>query len=359
MSPPGVPGRNRAIDVLRGWAIVLMISSHLGIRSRVSALINLPLWLDPAGPFVLLSGLVLGMGVRGNKPLSRLWKRTRQIWVIHMGGMIAVLFVHELTGRLNAPSLAAAGGISAALWKIPTLRLQALDFMNILPLFVVFFAAAPLLITAMRRGASGLCFTGSFGLWLATERWPGWMRFTDPACGPETFVLPAWQFPFVIGLMLGFHAEALAQVYRKNSAWIVPTLGVVASSVFVLAQLQRTATARFGMHLPESLDWVFGKNAWGPGRAAYTLSLLGLGYLGIDAIVRSGRTDGVRALTLLEGMGRKSLYCFLVHLPLALLGSALNLQFYPPLVQDLAVVFTLVVVYHMARYEVFGHIIPN
>jgi hypothetical protein len=58
-------------------------------------------------------------------------------------------------------------------------------------------------------------------------------------------------------------------------------------------------------------------------------------------------------------LGRKSLYCFLVHLPIALLASALNLQSCSVFVQDLAVVTALVVVYHMARYEVFGRIIPN
>jgi hypothetical protein len=333
-----------------------MISSHLGTGSRLSALINPPLWLDPAGPFVLLSGLVLGMAARADKPLSSVWKRARQIWLIHMAGMVLVLSIHEATGRLKAPSLGAAGGVGAALWKIPTLRLQALDFMNILPLFVVFFSLAPLLILAMRRGTTLLCLAGSFGLWLVTLHAPGWWRFTDPACGPEAFILPAWQLPFVIGLALGFHTGSLTKFYRINRAWLVPTMVVVAASVFVLAQLQRKVAVRFGAHLPESLEWVFGKEAWGPGRALYTLSLLGLGYLCIDWAVRRGRVDAVRPL---EVLGRKSLYCFLVHLPIALLASALNLQGYAAIVQDLAVLSALAVVYHMARYEVLGRIIPN
>jgi hypothetical protein len=356
MTASRATGRNRAIDVLRGWAIVLMISSHIGTRSRLSVLINLPLWLDPAGPFVLLSGLVLGMAARGNKPLSSVWRRARQIWFIHVAAMVVVLFVHETTGRLNAPSIADAGGLGAALWKIPTLRLQALDFMNILPLFVVFFAVAPFLILAMRRGAAALCLAGSLGLWLLTQHAPGWWRFTDPACGPEAFILPGWQLPFVLGLVLGFHADLLAGLYRKNSAWLTAMMAMVAGTVFVLAQLQRTVAARFGAHVPDSLEWVFGKEAWGPGRAIYTLSLLGLGYLGVDWVVRRGRAGGVRPL---EILGRKSLYSFLVHLPIALLASALNLQVHAAIVQDLAVLSALAVVYLMARYEVFGRIIPN
>ena len=327
-----------------------------GGRSRISALINLPLWLDPAGPFVLLSGLVLGMGARGDKPLRRVWKRARELWLIHIGWMVVVLFVHETTGRLRAPSLAAAGGVLGALWKVPTLRLQALDYMNILPLFVVFFAAAPLVIIAMRRGGTLACLVVSLTLWLVTQRDPGWLRFTDVASGEEAFVLPAWQFPFLLGLACGFHGRAIAAHFSRHRGWLVPMMATLSGGVFVLAQLQRKVALRLGCHLPKALDWVFAKETWGPGRAAYTVSLLGLGYLGIDWLLGPGRGEGARPL---EVLGRRSLYSFLVHLPLALLFSGLGLYFAPIFVQDLAAVLSLVAVYHMARNDVLGRYIPN
>src|SRR5690349_16920588 len=141
--------RDRAIDVLRGWAIVLMITSHVGALSHVGVLFNLPLLIDAAGPFVLLSGFVLGMGARAGKPVKGVLRRAGQLYVIHVGLMAGVLVIHEATHRMRIPSIAAAGGLSAVLWKVPALRLQALDFLNILPMFVVFFLASPLVVGAL------------------------------------------------------------------------------------------------------------------------------------------------------------------------------------------------------------------
>ncbi|HMJ14428.1 MAG TPA: hypothetical protein VK524_23590, partial [Polyangiaceae bacterium] len=51
--------RDRPVDVLRGLAIVLMITSHVGARSRVNTLLHLPLWIFALGLFVGLSGFVV------------------------------------------------------------------------------------------------------------------------------------------------------------------------------------------------------------------------------------------------------------------------------------------------------------
>ena len=42
-------------------------------------------------------------------------------------------------------------------------------------------------------------------MWAYTQHNPGWFRFTDPVVGDEAFVLSAWEFAFVIGLVSGFH----------------------------------------------------------------------------------------------------------------------------------------------------------
>src|SRR5690242_3706292 len=130
--------RDRAIDVLRGCAIVLMITSHIGALSHVGVVFNLPFLIDAAGPFVLLSGFVLGMGARSGKAVKGVLRRAAQLYVIHVVLMAVALAVHEVTHRMRVPSVDAAGGLTAVLWKVPALRLQALDFLNILPLFVVF-----------------------------------------------------------------------------------------------------------------------------------------------------------------------------------------------------------------------------
>jgi hypothetical protein len=61
----------------------------------------------------------------------------------------------------------------------------------------------------------------------------------------------------------------------------------------------------------------------------------------------------------LETLGRRSLYAFLVHLPLALAASAADLNARPGWVQDVCAVAALCVVYACARYHLLGRYIPS
>lgn len=347
--------RNPSIDVLRGAANVLMFANHVGAASHVTTLLNLVGWLDPAGAFVLLAGFVLGMGMRGDRPLLGPLTRVRKMWIIHVACTAAVIALHELTGRLASPSVEALGGPLAAAWKLLALRAQPTDYMNILPMFIVFFAFAPLLVLALRRGLTWLVLSASLGLWGVTQHDPGWLRFTDPACGPESFVLPAWQLTFVIGLTAGFHKQRWAALYARapRTLWLV--LIAIVAPMMAWALLQKPALARFGLVLPPELAWLASKDQWGPLRAVYTCAFLCLAYLLLARLFDAGKTRGFGWLAL---MGRKSLYCFLVHLPMALLAAALLLPRQPLWQQDLAMLATVGAVYLMARYDVLGRYIP-
>jgi hypothetical protein len=347
--------RNPSIDVLRGSANVLMFANHVGASSHVTTLLNLVGWIDPASAFVLLAGLVLGLGMRGNKPLSGPLSRARKLWALHVGCAAVVVALHELTGRLDSPSIAELGGPLAAAWKLLALRAQPSDYMNILPMFIAFFAAAPVLVLALRRGFTWLLLAASLALWGVTQRDPSWLRFTDPACGPESFVLPAWQLTFVLGLAAGFHAERMGAVYRRapRATWGVLTATVLPMALWALCQ--KPALSRFGVRLPPELDWLTAKSSWGPLRAVYTCAFLGLGYLVLVRLTSAGKTRGIGWLVLL---GRKSLYCFLVHLPFALLASGLLLPAQPLWLQDVAALLTIAIVYVMAKHDVLARYLP-
>src|SRR5690349_13574515 len=53
--------RDLALDLLRGWAIVMMIIGHIGPLSRLTMLTHFPVWLSASDPFFFISGTVIGM----------------------------------------------------------------------------------------------------------------------------------------------------------------------------------------------------------------------------------------------------------------------------------------------------------
>lgn len=355
-APP--PDRDRSLDVLRGWAIVLMLVSHVGARSWLTTLLHLPLWISAATPFVVLAGVVLGLRQIEHPAPHRVWRRAASLWGVHVILMILVVAVHEATGRLHAPSVASMGGPVHAAWKISVLRVQSIDYMNILPLFVVFLALAPLVVAAIRKGRAWLALAPSCVLWGAAQIAPERLRFTDPISGADVFVLAAWQLPFVLGVCAGARWTALSQtIWPLHRRWVLPLLITVMSALFTLAQLQRNVAARLGQRLPPWTDWLVAKATWGPLRGLYLLGLMILGYLLLERLRQRGRP--FEWLGPVEWMGQRSLYCFLVHLPIALLASALGLMSAPRWSHEVAAVAVVVTVYVMSRFNILGRFVPG
>src|SRR5262245_65813392 len=75
---PTAAGRDRDFDVLRGWAIVLMIFSHAGAKTALGAIVHLPYWISAADPFFWLSGAKLGMRAAAGTALAGVAARARQ-----------------------------------------------------------------------------------------------------------------------------------------------------------------------------------------------------------------------------------------------------------------------------------------
>ncbi|HKU39381.1 MAG TPA: OpgC domain-containing protein [Polyangiales bacterium] len=354
---PSAARRDRDFDVLRGWAIVLMIFSHAGAKTALGALAHLPYWISAADPFFWLSGAMLGMRAAAGIELRSVWARARQFWLIHCVLQLAMLLAHEATGLFRCPSLAALGGSWAVAWKLPLLRVQALDLMNILPLFAVCFAIAPLALTALRVRLGGSLFLlASAGLWLASQRDGSALRFSDPACGDEPFELLAWQFTFFCGLFLGYHQRAIRAALRRCARQAFVALSLLVAGSFVLAQLQRSGFGDHALRIPGA--WVEKAN-WGPLRAVYVVGILCWVYSLLGWCRQHWPEPTARLLAPLELLGQSSLYCFLVHLVPALLASALLVDTWPLLPRELAPLAGIAFVYAAARTQLLARYLPH
>lgn len=347
--------RNETLDVLRGGFIVLMMGSHLGAHASVNGLLHLERWATAASGFVMLSGLVLGMvsrrrlergGPRGaHVPLL---ERSAKLWAVHVGLMLGLFLVHQLTGLFEVPGVAEVGGWAPALAQMATLRLQSNELMNILPLYVVLLALAPLAVEACRRGHAWLVLVPSVALYAAAQGRPELLRFTTAASGPVVFCLAAWQFLFFLGFVLGWHREALtSRVWVPQRRWLVPVGVGVYGALFLLAQLHRPRFAAWHLLTAAQEDFWFGRETHAPGLLLFFLARLLVLSLLVEAWRRSPWGAWLRQALVL--LGQNSLLCFVAHIPLALTVKALQGETWPGAAQNLAILAGLGAIYALVR----------
>lgn len=379
LAPERSPQRDRALDVARGVAITVMIIGHVGPSSWIITLAHLPVWFTIDAPFVLLSGAVLGMRARHRLSSNQrdveyrsLRSRAWELLGIHYVSVLAVGLLAAVGVTLTLPTLAQLGGPLKAAWFVATLQFQPVDYLNILPLYVIFLLAAPAVLEAARRGWAGPVLLVSGLLWAVAQAHPTLVPLPNPRFGVVAFSLAAWQWLFVLGLLFGyFRTSVFEPFWRRRRSWLLPATAGLVLVLFLAAQTQRSRLAGLGLKLPASWEWLVSKQTWGPLRAVYTLGILVLGVIAIGALQRrwssSGarRPDGAlqrvgaRGLLAAELLGRQSLRCFILHLPLALAATAVALHRGPWWVLEGAVVLSVVLVYQLARSDVVARFVPN
>lgn len=345
------------LDTLRGIAICAMIATHLSPMSRLTALGHLPRFASAADWFVLLSGTVVGMrgerrflsgqGLRSHLALLR---RAGLLYLIHCLLTGLVLDIHHLTGRLDAPDVSVLGGALRSAWLVATLRVQPDAFMNILPLYVCFLLVAPLVLEAIRGGGAVAVALASAALWGVAQRWPSAIPLPAPGPDGPAFSLAAWQFTFVVGMLLGYYRHQVAAALRRpGRSRLVVGAGVL---LFVAAQLDRPHMLPFRVAILDGCRSLVRKETWAPLEAleAVLLTLVAYGaiarWYATRAAARGLLARAIdRCLAAVQSMGRKSLRCFLVHLPFALVTMAVRGVSWPRWGQDVAAAAVIVIAY--------------
>jgi hypothetical protein len=211
--------RDLRLDTLRGVMLVMITSMHLGLVTNL--LLARPLGpVDPAGGFMLLSGLVAGLvqaRIARQRPAvlaSKTVRRAARLYRWHAVVVTAVLVTAALVPEVRSlhpwDSLVDEP-LPVVLARYLSLHTMTSNFV-ILPLFIGFTLVTPLLLRMLVHGRAALVVAGSVGFWgLAqlgvslggTIAWLTGGLVTPPPAGFDFF---AWQLPYVIGLVAGFQA---------------------------------------------------------------------------------------------------------------------------------------------------------
>lgn len=323
--------RRPELDALRGLFLVWMTLTHL--PTRLSNLVNQPFgFLSSAEGFVFMSGmLVAQLSIHlaqesRNAVHTKLWKRALRIYAYHL---LMLVLVFTLAGAFAAtthrtalynllnfylahPFTAIAG--SALLIYCPPL-------LDILPMYVIFLALTPSLLTiAVRKGWTAILLT-SGTIWLMAQfGLRTWVhdhvaRMTGlhvPLQETGAFNLFAWQAIWVLAMWIGAKSAE-----GENPLGKVPGF-VVAASVPICLFFLGVRHGWLGSYFtPETLGVSLDKWQLGP------LRMLNL--CAFACLVYWLRVPFSKALMVepLITLGKASLEVFCAHLVFVFVGLAL------------------------------------
>lgn len=335
--PPAPAGSRRSweIDALRGLMLVLMTTTH--IPTRFSDPLGQPLgFVSAAEGFVLLSGFVAGMvytqrRLRAGEAAMReaFRKRAIKLYLCQAALLAFLLGIATLIGVLLHQA-AITDLVSFFLERPYTALVSGLmllynpPLLDILPMYVIFMIASPVLLLHGAHHGWGPIVVASGALWLGAQFGLGEASYEEVAAllalpvpfrQTGAFAFVAWQFLWVIGLWMGA-GEASGQPAQPVPfpRWAVATALAYATVHLVW----RHAVGQVPFPAGSALNAAYDKWHLGPLRLIDTMALVVLAMHYGPALAR--RLPRMRVL---EVLGAASLPVFCAHLVLAMLALAM------------------------------------
>ena len=342
--------RRWELDALRGLMLVLMTVTHL--PTRLAGPLGQPFgFVSAAEGFVFLSAYMAGRvytrrhQARGALEMrSAFLQRAFKVYLCQVGLLLFLFSIVAVLGALR--SQAAVTDMLAFYLERPLTAFVAglalvynPPLLDILPMYVLFMLASPLLLMHGLRHGWGVLLAASVLLWLGEqfglgpwlyERVAGVIGLAVPQAQTGAFQFLAWQFLWLLGLWMGAEDAAPSAPPRALPAWLLRTAWVWALGCLVW----RHAVGQAPFGADESLNLLFDKWRLAPLRLIDFFALLLL-------VMHHGPWLKARLprLAALEMLGRAALPVFCTHLAatlvvLALVGAATPER---PLWIDLAV----------------------
>jgi hypothetical protein len=318
--------RDDLIDFMRGLCIVFMVLLHTKymqprLLQSIVELLNFV-----AGGFVFLSGVMAGhmsleRYMRDPRGVSlRMVQRAAELYGIQIIIMISVGLIFY-PGAQSIRDLI----VDAILIRHPK------GMVDILPMFIGFFAIAPAMLWLLSRGkpGAGVLILLSAAAFFLGQRNP---QIISP-WGPTTFPVILWQSFFVAGVFFGRWHKPVAESFhgQRPGAWIPATL-----SVFVFAAL---AAMRFGF-AGHSLENLFCKFPLSAMWFCYEIALILTVFWATAQLYRNVcQTLPYRWTAMI---GRHSLNLFLLHI--YLVNAALPIAQHAPVSMKLPACASLITI---------------
>lgn len=212
--------RVQTLDLMRGYFLVSIIINHLNYLNPISwVTARASVHVSSAEGFFFISGIVLGI-VRGAKligesmklPAKLLLQRAFQLYVVYVISTVLFTLIGWWFYMQNPglkPGIAPADtSFFVMLWQSLTFQ-YLYGWLDYLRLYILFMAAAPVVMLALRKGYWWAVMGASLLLWYFSPT-PGWPEsvYTQPY---------HWQVLFFGGMSVGFYWRQLNEKWQSLS----------------------------------------------------------------------------------------------------------------------------------------------
>jgi len=372
--------RDLVLDFLRGLAVFSMVTDHLLFVSGFSYLTRERVGVVTGAEFfVLISGVLIGHIYRqkiakyGFKPPAvALLKRAFQLYWVCVAIVVGV-FLFSLIPSVNTKLYTPWGMYNlydavqlVGWWKVLThsllLKCGPLR-MNVIGIYVVLMAAAPIAMWFLTKSQTKLLLLLSGLAWLINLKFQFRMSTT---VFDSVFRVLSWQFLFVIGMAAGYHRQYIREsLYSSRGRVLLVALGVL-SVVFCIFAIHNPR-----MDLAESarLHWIsedtfnqiyeryFTRKTVAPGRLLNVLALFTVGYMCLQRFwTNANKWFGWFFVTI----GQASLYVYILHV--FILQGVYQLPWFNQnniLINTFATASVLLLLWGMTKRRILFWLIPR
>jgi hypothetical protein len=279
--------RDLRLDFLRGIGQWMIFVDHVPYNLLSWFTLRNYGFCDAAEFFVYISGYSIGFAygpaVRSGEMVAaakRLWTRAAQLYVAHI--FLFLFFTAQISRaarRFDNPMYKDEFNVAQFLQNPDVMIQQALLLkykpvnLDVLPLYIVFVIAAPLILWGLLRRPTWTLVAS--GLLYLTSRHFGWNLPSFPE-GHWYFNPFAWQFLFVFGIWCGFGNGP--QIRPWVNSWPNQTLCWTVVLVALVIVISWNIEALWGL-VPESIGkllYPIDKTSLDPVRLIHFLALLAI-----------------------------------------------------------------------------------
>lgn len=319
---PAAEKRDLRLDLLRGFAVLVMVVDHFGGASWLYLITgNNNFFTSGAEAFVLISGMVVGI-VYGNLARKEglraaIVKALRRAWTLYKLTIVMTLAFAVISDFFHLPWAKDVTLGDPIAFTFNVIRLRQTYYLADIPLlYTILMAAAPIGLYLLHKKHTTWLVAGSFVLWAGFQYVNAEQIMIMPIVGNITFHPAAWQLIFFWALAFGYHRQAIAARFSAMPRWayfIFSTLLFAWLLNLYSTQTQILASRSPWLDIQAIVHELFNKSAVAPGRILATIIVFQFAYLLLTIF---WRPLWAAVGWFFTPLGQNSLYSYTMHVVL-------------------------------------------
>lgn len=367
---PPAEKRDMRLDLLRGFAVLVMVVDHFGGASWLYLITgNNIFFTSGAEAFVLISGMVVGI-VYGGIALkdglrAAIIKSLQRAWTLYKLTIVMTLVFAVVSKYFNLPWAEGVEINEPFVFVLNVLFLRQTIYLADIPLlYTLLMAFAPVGLWLLYQQHTRWLVMGSFILWAGFQYVNQQQIMILPIVGNTIFHPAAWQLLFFWAMAFGYHRQELMRRFRSIPRWPYFLFSILL--FFWLLHLYTTETKMLAKLYP----WIdiqaivaelFNKSTVAPGRILATVIVFQFAYLVLTFFWKPVQ---VVFGWFFMPLGQNSLYSYTMHVVI-IGGFYVILPYLPVNVQEMGTLNTglqlgvLFLLWWLIRRQIAFDIVPR